>query len=176
MQPLLERLQGGDRRSIGRSAEAVAAVREEPSLLGVLVVGFTRPDPVVAMRAADALEKASATRTGCLRPYAEDLPRVAAATRIQEVRWHPAQMLPRLELSSAERGRAVELLTGFLDDRSGIVRTCAMQALADLSIDHPGLLADVAPKLSKLAERGTPAMRARGRKLLRRLRTVYVER
>lgn len=57
MHELLERVAGGDRRSIGRSNEVVAAVLHEPSLFGVLFGGLWKSDPLIRMRAADALEK-----------------------------------------------------------------------------------------------------------------------
>jgi len=57
MHELLSRLTGGDRRSIGRTGEVVAAVLGEPSLFGVLLSGLWSSDPLVRMRAADALEK-----------------------------------------------------------------------------------------------------------------------
>jgi hypothetical protein len=40
MRPLLQKLQGGDRRSIGRVDEVVAGVLAEPSLFGVVFEGM----------------------------------------------------------------------------------------------------------------------------------------
>jgi hypothetical protein len=55
------------------------------------------------------------------------------ATPQQEVRWHVAQMLPRLALTLGERDRAAATLIDYLRDPSSIERTFAMQALADLA-------------------------------------------
>jgi hypothetical protein len=60
MHELLDRLTGGDRRSIGRSNEVVVAVIAEPSLFGVLFGSLWSRDPLIRMRAADALEKITA--------------------------------------------------------------------------------------------------------------------
>ena len=82
-----------------------------------------------------------------------------------------AQMLPRLELSPAERRQALDILLGYLDDESKIVKTFAMQGLADLAWQDPQLRTEVLPVLVKLTASGSPAMRSRGRKLLMQLGT-----
>ena len=60
MRPILKKLAGGDRRSIGRSNEIVAEVLRHPSRLSHLFEGLANDDPLVRMRAADAIEKISA--------------------------------------------------------------------------------------------------------------------
>jgi hypothetical protein len=60
-------------------------------------------------------------------------------------------------------------LLGYLDDPSSIVRTFTMQALADIAQDSAALLPIVRQHLTGLATTGTPAMRARGRKLVPKL-------
>jgi hypothetical protein len=44
-----------------------------------------------------------------------------------------------------------------------------MQALADLAATDPRLKSQIKPLLEELTQIGTPAMRARGRKILRNL-------
>jgi hypothetical protein len=163
---LRAQLAGSDLRSIGRSNEVAAQVLAEPELFGQLIDGMTDPDPVIRMRSSDATEKVTAQRPDLLAPYRERLLGPIAAQEQQEVRWHVAQMLPRLELTARQRDRAVALLEGYLDDDSRIVRVEAMQALADLARAHAELRPAVRPLLERLTETGTPAMRARGRKLL----------
>ena len=72
--------------------------------------------------------------------------------------------------------QAVAILHGFLDDDSRIVRTFAMQALADLAEDDEQLRRQVLPLLAELTRTGTPAMRSRGRKLLARLERADLSR
>ncbi|MBK8051502.1 MAG: hypothetical protein IPK16_33110 [Anaerolineales bacterium] len=55
----------------------------------------------------------------------------------QEVRWHVAQLIPRLQLSEGERQVAVEVLTEYLDDHSRIVVVFSMQALVELAARCP---------------------------------------
>lgn len=163
---LLVKLAGGDRRSIGRSEEVVADVLHDPSMFGAVFAAMSSDDPLIRMRAADAAEKITAQRPEILRPYKRQLiGRVAAIAR-QEVRWHVAQMLPRIRWTEAERRQVARRLLSYLEDDSRIVRTLSMQALADLARQGPELLPRVVPLLRRLAASGTPAMRARGRKLL----------
>jgi len=169
LHPEVAKLGGGDRRSIGRSNEVVADVLADPSLFDLIFDAIASDDPLIRMRAADAVEKITARRPELLRPHKRRLLSELAAIPQQEVRWHVAQMIPHLQLSARERRRAAEIVESYLDDRSGIVRTCAMQALAELAADDAELRASVVPLLRRLTRDGTPAMRARGRRLLEML-------
>ena len=123
------------------------------------------PDPLVRMRAADAVEKATRNHPEMLAQHKRAIMEAARIDQ-QEVRWHVAQMLPRLKLTHQQRQTAISILFGYLEARSSIVRTFAMQALADFALRHVNLRPQVAPLLEHLTETGTPAMRSRGRKLL----------
>jgi hypothetical protein len=166
LHPEVAKLGGGDRRSIGRSEEVVADVLADPTLFDLIFDAISNDDPLIRMRAADAVEKITAQRPDLLRPHKHRLLTEFAAIPQQEVRWHVAQMLPRLSLSAAERRQVADIVESYLDDRSGIVRTCAMQALAEVAMKDPELRARVVPLLQRLTRDGTPAMRARGRRLL----------
>jgi hypothetical protein len=78
-------------------------------------------------------------------------------------------MVSRLALTAAERRRAVAALRTYLEDRSSIVKTFAMQGLADLAVQDGTLREETVELLRVLTRTGTAAMRARGRKLLQRL-------
>jgi hypothetical protein len=132
----------------------------------VLFSGLSAADPLLRMRAADAVEKISARRPDLLRPYKKKLLREVAAIDQKEVRWHVAQMLPRLELTDAERRRAFRILVTYLGDPSSIVRAFAMQGLAELARQSPALLPAARRRIAELTLTGTPAMKARGRALL----------
>jgi hypothetical protein len=164
-------LAGGGRQSIGRSDEVADLVRKEPGRFSELVECLWDDDPVVAMRAADAAEKVSRNRPDLLQPYRNELMGLLNEVVQQELRWHLALMIPRLRLTAPERRRAAERLQAYLDDRSSIVKTFAMQGLADLAMQDSSLKAEVIERIRILTRTGTPAMRARGRKLLRELET-----
>ncbi len=163
---ILRKLEGGDRRSIGRSSEVVTEVLANPELFGALFAGLFADDPVVRARAADAVEKISVIHPEYLRPYKSKLIGQLARGDQKEVRWHIAQMLPRLQWTQREERQVWEILKIYLQDTSSIVKTFAMQALADLAQQRPALRPAVLRQLQALTASGTPAMRARGRKLL----------
>jgi hypothetical protein len=164
---LLRMLKGGDRRSIGRADVVARAVMRQPKLLAQLIEGLTDADLLVRMRAADAAEKATRQHPEWLAPYKHHLLGDIADSNEAEVRWHVAQMLPRLMLDRREERKAVYILLHYLKDDSRIVKVSSMQALADLSMRDPTLRPRVVPLLTKLTNTGSAAMRSRGRRLLR---------
>jgi hypothetical protein len=169
MHPILRKLQGGDRRSIGRANEVVSDVIANASLFDAVFSGMRSEDVVLRARAADAVEKITLRHPEYLRRYKAQLIGPLARVEQKEVRWHVAQMLPRVRWNAGERKRVLRVLTGYLSDRSSIVKTFAMQALADLAAQAPGLMPQVLKHLQELTVTGTPAMKARGRMLLAKL-------
>ena len=167
---LLAQLTGGDRRSIGRSAAVVEQVLGRPRLFALVFSGITDADPLVRMRCADVVEKVTAVRPEWLGPFKPRVLEIAAAADEQEVRWHMAQLLSRLTLDAAERRRAVMILEGDLRDRSRIVKTFSMQALADIAAQDSRLRGPIVERLERLTRTGSPAMQSRGRRLLAQLR------
>jgi hypothetical protein len=163
---ILPLLEGGDRRTIGRSNLVAAVVSKDPGLFPKLITGLWSEDPRVRMRAADAAEKVTRRNRDLLRPYKKELLGLMTEAKEQELRWHLAVIVPRLPLSSKERQFATSLLIGYLEDRSSIVKTFALQGLADLAKDGPGIRTKVLEILREAARNGTPAMKARSRKLL----------
>jgi hypothetical protein len=163
---ILSKLEGGDRRSIGRSNEVVAEVLAERKLFSDLFAGLFVENPVVRARAADAVEKISVIHPEYLRPYRAALVGELARYEQKEVRWHVAQMLPRLRWNAQEQQEVYAILTGYLCDSSSMVKTFALQALVDLTTQAPELRLAVLQQLKRLTVIGTPAMKARGRKLL----------
>jgi HEAT repeat protein len=215
---LLGLLASGNRRSIGRANEAVAAVLQSPRLFPQLIKGLWSADSLVRMRAADAVEKISREKPKLLRPWKKQLLGLMHETAMKqrgrgpetapffaregvgrrprtelrcnrsrrissqatttagwskatepEVRWHLAAIAARLPLNASERAIAVAALRNYLEDRSSIVRTFALQGLADLAEQAPDLLPQVLELLHQAARSGTAAMKARSRKLLLRL-------
>jgi HEAT repeat protein len=167
---VLEKLKAGDRRSIGRASEVVADVLRDHALFEGVFGGMLSDDPLVRMRAADVIEKVTAERPEYLQPYKAELIERVARIEQQEVRWHVAQMLPRLDLAGKEIARAIEILRNYLKDESKIVQTMSMQALADLAERDVSYLARVVELLETQTQTGSPAVKSRGHKLLIKLR------
>lgn len=170
MTQILDMLKGGDLRSIGRSEEVVRIVLENPAKFGEVILGMVHEDGIVRMRSSDAVEKITIKRPELLEPYKEFIMTRAAIVDQKEVRWHVAQILPRLDLSNDDVQVAVGILKGYLDDDSRIVRAFTMEALVGFVEKDPDLEAWVITLIEKLVEEGSPAMRSRGKKLLSWLR------
>lgn len=121
---------------------------------------------LIAERAARTLKKISEADAGKLYAWRKAL--VAAAFKATDVRvqWNLSIVLGRLPLKGQDKAVVVDLMYERLQDRSGLNRTLAMQALMDLSENDAALRARVTPVVREALEGGTPAMQARARKLL----------
>ena len=80
-------------------------------------------------------------------------------------------MIPRLLLTKKERQHAAEGLRRYLKDTSSIVKTFALQGLTDLARAETSLLPEIIENLEAAERAGTPAMKARARKLLKTFRS-----
>ena len=157
----------------GRVREVAELIARQPRRAERLIELLWDDDPGVASRAADVLERVSAHPTRALmrilNEYKEALLGLLPDARFIKLRWNLAFVLPRLELTRAEARRAAGILYTFLEDRSSIVKTAALQGLADLTRHDPESLAAVLDVLRIQGRSGTPAMRARSRRLIQRL-------
>ncbi len=133
MNEIRDKLSGPDRRSIGQSDQVVAQILAEPNQFGPVFDGMLSNDPVMRMRCADVIEKVTQQHPEYLIPYKDRLIYVISQIDQHEVRWHVAQMFPRLFLTPDERRLVVKILSSYLEDQSKIVKTLSMQALADIA-------------------------------------------
>lgn len=162
-------LSSGDRRSIGRANEIAAFVLRNEAALPDLIAALGNQNDVVRMRAADALEKISAIRSDWVTPFADDLLDAVAKWNQQEIDWHVAQILPRLDLTPVQRDKAICVLFGFLAEQSRILRTFALTGLVEFSMRDPRLRNRVIPEVQRAAASGIPSLEARARKLIQRM-------
>jgi hypothetical protein len=165
----------------GRVCEVVELIARQPRRIGSVVECLWDEDAGVACRAADVLERLTRGPESRLAPHLGDRrigPRaldrwkdsligLLGEAEPRKLRWNLAFVIPRLELTVAEARRAAATLNTFLDDSSSIVKTAAMHGLADLARHDPAMLPGVVDLLRVLSRSGTPAMRARGRILLK---------
>ena len=108
-----------------------------------------------------------------LAPWKEALLGRMADAAENKLRWNLALMILAAAADSTRNGaRSGHLLRSWLDDRSSIVKTSAMHGLAGLTRWNPSMLPEVLDMLRILSRSGTPAMRARGRILLKRPETA----
>jgi hypothetical protein len=133
---------------------------------GELVRGLRGGDKAVEERVARTLKKVAEADAGALYAWRKALLKEAFRAVDVRVQWNLSIVLGRLPLKGEDKALAVELMFERLRDGSGLNRTMAMQALMDLSEGDVGLRARVMPIVREALEGGTPAMRARARRLL----------
>ena len=138
-----------------------------PRKAGQVVECLWDQEAGVANRAADALERASSRRSQILLQWKDALLDRMLDAAENKLRWNLALMIWRMPLTEAETERAAQTLRTWLDDKSSIVKTSAMHGLAGLTRWNQSLLPEVLDTLRILSRSGTPAMRARGRILLK---------
>jgi hypothetical protein len=163
---------GRHRLDVGRVKEVAALVLVKPKRVGQLIECLWDEDPGVANRAADALERATYHRPSLAAPWTESLIGLMAEAEQNKLRWNLALLVPRLDLNVEEARRVALSLRTYLDDQGSIVKTAAMHGLTVLTRHDPKLLPEVLDMLRILSRSGTPAMRARGRILLKQLETA----
>jgi hypothetical protein len=171
LRSLLE--QGKHSLSRGRVLDVASRVRAQPNQAGKLIEFLWDPDPGVAKRAADVLERISFRCSPALQRIL-DRSRLPLLSLLEEAtlnktRWNLALAVPRLSLTPPEVRRAAKALFSYLDDPGSIVKTAALQGLFDLAQRDPSLLPTVHDLLRIHERNGTPAMRARSRRLLQKI-------
>ncbi len=139
---------------------------EGAAACGELVKRLQDKDKAVVERAARTLKKISQIDRAALYAWRKKLLAEAFEATDVRVQWNLSIVVGRLPLKGADKALAVELMFDRLRDRSGLNRTLAMQALMDLSEQDAALRSRVMPVVRESLDGGTPAMRARARKLL----------
>ena len=169
MESTYSRLRGGDLRSIGAADEIAREAESNLSVFCELVGGLCVPEGVVRMRCADALEKVTRTHPEYLAPYAKELLKLIDPEQPKELLWHVVQMAPRVAWTGAKLPKVFQAVEACLASTSSIVKASAMQALFELTQQAPSKVGEVSALIRELLQTGTPAMKARGAKLLRKL-------
>ncbi|WP_214835364.1 hypothetical protein [Exiguobacterium sp. s36] len=165
-----EVLSGGDLRSIGHVDAVVAYVGNDPDRFSELMTGLTDARPVVRMRSADAMEKVTRHYPALLQAHQASLFQQLHRATQQEVRWHLAQLMPRLMWTEDEAADIVHVLTDWFDtETSNIVIVNSLQAIFDLSAMHPRFRDELKVLLESRLETGSPAVKSRSKKLLQKL-------
>jgi hypothetical protein len=130
-----------------------------------LIAELQHGDKAIAESAARTLKKISEADAAAL--FAWRKPLLKEATRASDVRvqWNLSIVLGRLPLNGRDKALAVELMFERLRNASGLNRTFALQALWDLSESDAELRRRLAPIVQEFIANGTPAMKARARRL-----------
>jgi hypothetical protein len=133
---------------------------------GDLVRLLLDKDKAVVERAARTLKKIAERDGAVLFAWRKELLQQALSAGDVRVQWNLTIVLGKLPLKGRDRALAIDLMFERLRDESGLNRTFALQALMDLSEEDAGLRSRLTPIVREFLEHGTPAMKARARRLM----------
>lgn len=151
-------------RTVKNVDKVLILLTQNPSLLADAVEFMMSDEKIIAMRAADCVEKFSRIHPELCQPYTQKFMNLLEATSQQEVQWHLALILPQLDLSSADIQRALPVWEeNFYHHSSSIVRTASLQAIRDVAKRNTDAAKLFETMLPYAIEHGTPAMQARAR-------------
>ncbi len=172
---VLDKLRGGDLRSIGRSNEVAGDIEKNVSLFETVFRGLYDSDPIVRMRSADVIEKVTQIKPELLSNHTSEVISILTTAEQQEVCWHMAQIASRLAYSPNEENEIIKALKRYLTHKSKIVRVSAMESLANIAERNRSILNEVIEIIKVQKATGSPALQSRGRKLLQRLERKQTE-
>lgn len=164
---ILSKLAAGDLRTTGASDEVAEEISNKQELFDQVMNGLRSDDPGLRMRCADAVEKASAKNASLLQSHKDDFLGFIGNINQQEVQWHVAQIIPRLNLSKPETEHAMQLMQKYFNEsKSNIVRVSALQTICDLAANKPEYSKTADEYLQKALHDPAHSLQARARKLL----------
>ena len=106
MEPLEEKiyalLNGGDLRSISGSNEVAMLIHSQNDF-DMLFCFLSDSNRIIVMRAADSIEKVSRRHSAYLDKHKTVLLGMIADATDKELKWHLAQLVPRLKLDDDEK-------------------------------------------------------------------------
>lgn len=119
------------------------------------------------MRAVDAVEKVTKNHPEFLTPHKGQLMGVLKSADHKELKWHIAQLIPRIELSKNELVDVQHVLNYWAlnKNESKIVRVNALQGLFDLSQKHPEVKQELVKVMANMEHELIPSIQARIRRL-----------
>ncbi len=164
-------LKGNDLRSIGKSNEVVKLVGDNQELFDEIFAGIFHDDPVIRARCADAAEKVSQKKPSMLKPHKKTILKNLDKFSQKEVNWHIALMLGYLSFTKSEKEKVVDHLFRWMAEKGSIiVRVCCMQTLSKLASIDSNLKKVLISEIKKMMITGSPAIKARGRILLKEMK------
>jgi hypothetical protein len=163
-------LLGKDLRKLKNNKKVLEAVRDQKSFDKLFGLIFHHERPLV-MRAADAVEKITLKHTEYLAPHKDQLLRALKSSDHKELKWHIAQLMPRITLTPPELEDVWHSLTYWArnPNESKIVRVNALQGLFDIAINFPHLKNEFKQTTHEVSHEPIPSLQARIKKLMPKL-------
>ena len=165
-------LLGKDLRTIKNADNVAQLVTDQASFDDLFTLLFHHERPLV-MRAADAVEKVTRKHKEFLAPYKVQLLSLLKGAINIELKWHIAQLIPRIRLDPHELQEVWSILSYWVrnPNESKLVRANSLQGLFELSRQAPAFRTQFAAVLDDLSHERIPSLIARVKKL-RRLLTL----
>lgn len=159
-------LKGGDLRSIARVAELLPLITTQADF-DELFRYLLSSDRLLAMRAADAIEKITVGTPTWLDSHKRELLQLLNSAKDKELKWHLVLLVSRVKLSGSEVEQVWNKLSGWVKNKSEskIVRVNALQSLYDLSLKYEDRGDDLDHVMKALGKEGIPSINARIRQL-----------
>jgi len=168
---LLNKLKGGDLRSIGEADKVVDKIGNNQRLFDEIFNGIFVDDPLIRMRASDVAEKVSQNHPHLLTKHKKRILHNLNKFEQQELKWHFALMLTYIQLTEKESEKVYTVLSKWAKkDKSKIVRVNSLQALTDIALGNNLLKSKVIALIKSQIINGSPAIISRGMKLLESLK------
>lgn len=159
-------LSGGDLRSIGKSNAIISTIKNQKDFDELFTYLFHN-DRIIVMRAADAVEKITGSHPHYLTKHKEEIIELCNVAKDIELKWHLAQLIPRIHLNEKEFSNAWNTLTNWARDKtnSRIVRVNSIQGLYEMLKNERELENDFNSTLSEIEKENIPSINARIKKL-----------
>jgi len=159
-------LLGNDLRTIKQNNIVIRSVNDQKSFDELFRLIFHHDRPLV-MRAVDAVEKITVKHPEYLKANKGQLLRALTSADHKELKWHIAQLIPRVDLDGKEIEDVWHILTYWTQNRneSKIVRVNSLQGLFDLSKLHPQFKNGFEKTLVSIEHERIPSIQARIRRI-----------
>jgi len=183
MPTLRNRLATGTTRDLGPTNEIVREALHNHALINKLVDALDDERIVVPHRASNALKKIQRSNPALVAPFAKQILRVALATEHMHTRWNltiilgelptgsPASSLAGVALRGRDKALAIDIMFEALSSRSALQRTFALTALTNYAQNDPTLRTRILPILQRALTDTSAAIRARARKLVKKVKS-----
>jgi hypothetical protein len=170
MKNIMSLLSGGDLRSISGADKVVTMIKNQEDF-DELVQGLLSGERLTVMRCADVIEKITAGKTGYLQAHKKTLLKLMQTAADKELKWHLAQLMPRLTLTKTEFLKVWDKLLNWASDKteSRIVRVNAIQGLFGLLPGQVEYIPEFIKLMDALEKENIPSLNARIKQLKNKL-------
>lgn len=158
---LIKLLNGADLRSLGNAGLVAGMIKCQQDFDSLFRLLY-HSSRYVVMRAADALEKISRHQPEYLHRHTDEIFRLSRECKHKELKWHLAQLIPRVT-SSLTVGRAWKTLLQWAIDKSAsrICRVNSIQGMYEISLRYPDFKTEFRDLLPSLEAENIPSLNAR---------------